>query len=444
MKPISKPQPLRHYRVIELAIHSLATVLVVALLPHFSRMFPVEFTRFISEDQWGEYATSVAFAFCVLLSLGIVKMSKDRWNKAVWILIALGAFFIAGEEISWGQRIFNVHTPKVWQELNRQGELTLHNLYIFKPEMLHSLVGLFTGGWLLVSLVVFWAPAKIEKYLTFVGFPVIPISLFPFFVLVIYLWFLPSVQRSDEIGELFLGLSMAILALKHYMRLNYPDGMGEAKAVGLTGLLIALIVAIALVLPQFTQNSRWGWPLNHTAAHVYPSSQMFDQSEKIFEYIYANPQYIQADTRIRHGRMLLHAEKPAEAKDMLSRAVIELEARQSKRAIHWLHLGVANALMGQEGPAELALEMSLKTYQSELDMHPGNDQSALSSWWSARTSMARGDKKAALEFAYAARGLTDSFKLKRDLNIWITCVSTTEFYQPWNYYQWIEFLNCNL
>ena len=93
--------------------------------------------------------------------------------------------------------------------------------------------------------------------------------------------------------------------------------------------------------------------------------------------------------------------------------------------------------MGKERPPELALEMSLSIYQSELDTYLDDDRSALSSWWSARTSMARGDRKLALEYAQSARGLTDSFKLKQDLDQWVECVTTTEFYQPWNYYHWI-------
>jgi hypothetical protein len=48
----------------------------------------------------------------------------------VWVLalFALGMFVAAGEEISWGQRIFGIETPESIREDNVQGELNLHNL----------------------------------------------------------------------------------------------------------------------------------------------------------------------------------------------------------------------------------------------------------------------------------------------------------------------------
>ena len=42
-------------------------------------------------------------------------------------------FFVAfGEEISWGQRVLGIQTPTVFNELNRQGEINIHNLELFQ------------------------------------------------------------------------------------------------------------------------------------------------------------------------------------------------------------------------------------------------------------------------------------------------------------------------
>ena len=46
-----------------------------------------------------------------------------------WILLAtLGCLFIAGEEISWGQRIIGWATPEGWADINTHKETNLHNL----------------------------------------------------------------------------------------------------------------------------------------------------------------------------------------------------------------------------------------------------------------------------------------------------------------------------
>lgn len=47
-----------------------------------------------------------------------------------WLVLAFLFLFAAGEEISWGQRIFNIETPDFFMEKNLQKETNLHNLVI--------------------------------------------------------------------------------------------------------------------------------------------------------------------------------------------------------------------------------------------------------------------------------------------------------------------------
>jgi len=55
-----------------------------------------------------------------------------RTNKNIFfLLLAIVFFFGFGEEISWGQRIFNVKTPEPLEELNIQHEINIHNLSLF-------------------------------------------------------------------------------------------------------------------------------------------------------------------------------------------------------------------------------------------------------------------------------------------------------------------------
>jgi hypothetical protein len=48
-----------------------------------------------------------------------------------FLLLFISLFFAAGEEISWGQRLFNIETPQKFMERNVQDELTIHNLNLF-------------------------------------------------------------------------------------------------------------------------------------------------------------------------------------------------------------------------------------------------------------------------------------------------------------------------
>jgi hypothetical protein len=72
------------------------------------------------------------FAFCLLAAVaaalavsGLAR--RRRWaHAAVMAMMALGCLGLAGEEISWGQRVFGFVGSVV--ENNRQGELNLHNV----------------------------------------------------------------------------------------------------------------------------------------------------------------------------------------------------------------------------------------------------------------------------------------------------------------------------
>jgi len=71
------------------------------------------FLNFIREDGPVEYPTAFFLFFSSLVSLYWVfhyhKMKKPLW-LLTWAVLALLFFFGAGEEISWGQRIFGIQS----------------------------------------------------------------------------------------------------------------------------------------------------------------------------------------------------------------------------------------------------------------------------------------------------------------------------------------------
>ena len=71
-----------------------------------------------------------------------------RWVWGWMILTALGAFYFAGEELSWGQHWFGWATPETVGRLNDQGETNLHNMSSWldqKPRLMLELWVLFGG-----------------------------------------------------------------------------------------------------------------------------------------------------------------------------------------------------------------------------------------------------------------------------------------------------------
>lgn len=102
--------------------------------------FPTFYGMLSFEDYPVEDITFVAFLLSSFVCLSLIKkiqVSKienffKKISLIILALIALMSFWIAGEEISWGQRIFQIKTPEEISEINVQNEITVHNLKIFQ------------------------------------------------------------------------------------------------------------------------------------------------------------------------------------------------------------------------------------------------------------------------------------------------------------------------
>lgn len=89
---------------------------------------------FFHEDAYFEYIGF--FSFFISFIVFFFAFWRIRKNttvnfilKAIVLGLALLFFFGAGEEISWGQRIFGIQTPEYLSDINAQNEITVHNLY---------------------------------------------------------------------------------------------------------------------------------------------------------------------------------------------------------------------------------------------------------------------------------------------------------------------------
>ena len=118
---------------IEIATY--AFVLVIVVIGIIISLVNREFleAKYIREDGLIEWLTVIGFVVgglvCFRRALAL-RRAKPMGFITLTILLGLAFMFIAGEEISWGQRIFRVKTPEWMQQRNTQEEMNLHNLKI--------------------------------------------------------------------------------------------------------------------------------------------------------------------------------------------------------------------------------------------------------------------------------------------------------------------------
>jgi len=112
---------------------------------------------FAAEDRLVENGTALFLLVASLVLLSNAARLAGRGARRAAVLTSLYAllfFLAAGEEISWGQRVFNWETGDFFAEHNYQGETNLHNLMVGEVRLARVLFGSVLTTVLLIYLVV--------------------------------------------------------------------------------------------------------------------------------------------------------------------------------------------------------------------------------------------------------------------------------------------------
>ncbi len=181
--------------------------------------------KFAAEDGIVEYGTAIALLIsCIVLFRNGLSLRGRAGKLAVGLTFFYSFlfFFGAGEEISWGQRIFGWETGETLKEINKQGEITFHNVEISGVALTEHLFG-----------------------------PVLT------FVLLLYLVALPllyprnaTIQRlSDRFAIPVPGLRHAALAIIGSIIIAIVDAFGVSRAWEVYECVFALLTVSIFLLP---------------------------------------------------------------------------------------------------------------------------------------------------------------------------------------------------
>ena len=192
----------------------------IYILPYGRDLIGISwFDWFRSEDgplewiQFVEYAISSLIAFCIYIG----RKRKREINSIVWLVIALLTFVIAGEEISWGERLTGIGIDSI-SNLNVQGETNFHNLpffhnYLLDPVFEISCIFLGWFGW--------------KRFKNINAFPPKSLSLFFLFVALFYFYFdiswastTEQIRNDQEIFEFLLSTGIFIHCFNSFKMKN--------------------------------------------------------------------------------------------------------------------------------------------------------------------------------------------------------------------------------
>jgi hypothetical protein len=145
-------------------------------------------------------------------------------------ILAAVLLLVALEEISWGQRIFNIASPAYFEQHNVQGEITFHNLDIMKHQLhkLYILTGAYGAfAWLFIRRFVSKAKSNYCHIANFVvpdwfSSPYFFSIFFFYFLLIYYKPYVWSFLRwqDQEPAELLLALGFLSFAVTNYIKLK--------------------------------------------------------------------------------------------------------------------------------------------------------------------------------------------------------------------------------
>ncbi len=217
------------------ANHSLFLIVLISLtgllyMAVAEQLFTVNQLKFINmEDGVIENMTAVFFLGAGILSVLLCVLNSRHLRPViVFSLFSLLFFIMVGEEINWGQRIFNYATPDFIKPYHLRKEMNIHNAFGYIADHLF-VAAVFVYGFILPVLArvtLFW-----RKVFDYLELPIASMGLAIgfFFISMLQSWtvcrFLdpPPGFRIEELRELLTAIAFCVLMYESLIRFRQKN-----------------------------------------------------------------------------------------------------------------------------------------------------------------------------------------------------------------------------
>ncbi len=195
---------------------------------------PQSYAALKLEDNWLENLTAVWFLLAGLLLFATARLERHFLRRGIYILGGIAMVFIAGEEVSWGQRIFGFATPDFLLGLNQQDEFNIHNIDLQLTEIILH--------WGVLILCAITGAAFLCRKDTLLGIPRPSLlTMFGFLVALAYAFPLASRSFYDPTVILSDGRSLLLLFCCYFLLSRQVQWLVISVATG-TLVLVFLYV----------------------------------------------------------------------------------------------------------------------------------------------------------------------------------------------------------
>ena len=211
----------RIYCFISLVIFPATVVSIIVL----SIIDPRYYKFITKEDNLVEWLTFAFLMISGILSAVLAIRAQRSYSRYFWFYAAFAVvcLLFALEEISWGQRIIGVNSPRFFLEYSDQQEINVHNvlqeILDFRTKHVAAYL-LFIYG---VCLPVLTINQKIRKVIKGIGIILPPLVLSLGFLIAGILMVDYFTGREEEVGELLFALCFLLFMLHEFLLSNPHD-----------------------------------------------------------------------------------------------------------------------------------------------------------------------------------------------------------------------------
>ena len=212
----------------------------------------------VQEDEFLEWATVWAFALAAVVFALVAVRQRKATGALPWFLAGVCCFclFVAGEEISWGQRVLGYRPPVYFLAENFQQELNVHNVIDTSLRKL-GLKGVVLGYGVALAVLPLLPPVR--RLLARLAVTPPPWQLAPAFLVTYLAYDEYPYKFTGEVVELMLGLAFVFAGL-HAARSFGADPAERGPRLGRLATVVAVVAALGFSSAALSRRQRDAGP----------------------------------------------------------------------------------------------------------------------------------------------------------------------------------------